>query len=117
MFQIPATFLKIPYAVDYCGFHCCLSSGKRARKLLVKSRSVGERIEISWLRGQTSRIKELMLNELDMGTNREVNIVGSLTNLSTRWTLGTAMLKEQRFGDCGFFTFLFYLIFMSRISS
>ena len=55
MSQIPATFPKIPYAVDYCGLSCCLSSEKRARKLLVKSRSVGERIEnfmVTWLNSQ-----------------------------------------------------------------
>ena len=59
-----------------------------------------------------------MLNELDTGTNRKADIVRSLMNLSTRRTLGTAMLKEQRFGDCSFLTFLFfYSIFMGQISS
>jgi hypothetical protein len=43
-----------------------------ARKLLVKSRSVGERIEISWLRGQAPRNKELMLIELDMETTEKL---------------------------------------------
>ena len=50
-----------------------------------------------------------MLNVLDTGTNRKADIVRSLMNLRTRRTLGTAMLKEQRFGDCSFFTFLFLL--------
>ena len=36
-----------------------------------------------------------MLNELDMETNRKADIVRSLTNLSTRRTLGTAMLRES----------------------
>ena len=27
MFQIPAMFPRIPFAVDYCDFSCCLSSG------------------------------------------------------------------------------------------
>ena len=54
MSHIPAMFLKIPYSVDCCGFSCCLSE-KRARKLLVKSRSVGDRIEnfmVTWLNSQ-----------------------------------------------------------------
>ena len=81
----------------------------------MKSRSVGERIEnfmVTWLKS------ELMLNELNMGTNREADIVGSLMNLSTRWTLGTAMLEEQRFGDCSFlYVSFFYSILMGQISS
>ena len=46
-----------------------------------------------------------------MGTNREADIVGSLTNVSTGLTLGTVMLKEQRFGDCSFFYDSFLLDF------
>jgi glycine cleavage system regulatory protein len=44
-------------------------------------------LKISWLRGETPRNKELLLNELDIETNRKADIVGSLTDLSTRWTL------------------------------
>jgi len=36
-----------------------------------------------------------MLNDLEE-TIRKADIVGSLTDLSTRWTLGTAMLRESR---------------------
>ena len=48
----------------------------------MKFRSVGERIEsfmATWLNSQEQGI---MLNDLDMETDRKANIVGSLTNLS-----------------------------------
>ena len=32
MSQIPAVFLKVPYAVDYCGSSCCLFLEECARK-------------------------------------------------------------------------------------
>lgn len=48
-------------------------------RLLVKFRSVGERIENFMATWSNSR--RLMLNELGMETDRKENIVGSLTNL------------------------------------
>lgn len=48
--------------------------------------------------------KELLLNELDKETNRKADIVGSLTNLSTRRTLWYSdAQRERRFGDCSFY--------------
>ena len=82
--------------------------GSVARKLLVKSRSVGERIEIFVVTWPNSQEQGLVLNELDTKTNRKADIVGSLTNLSTRRTLGTAMLRESG----GLATAVFYISFL-----
>ena len=119
MSQIPATFPRIPYAVDNCGLSCCLSSEKRARKSLVKSRSVGERIENFMVTWPNSQEQGTHAERADMETNRKADVVGSLTNVSTRWTLGTAMFRESgRLANAvflrSFFTWFSWVTFRLR---
>jgi hypothetical protein len=79
--QIPAMFPKIPYAVDYCGLSCCLSSEKCARKLQVKSRSVGERIEnfmVTWLNSQEQRTHAERVGYGDKQKSRYCRVPGKL---------------------------------------
>lgn len=107
MSQIPAKFPKFSYAVDYCGLSCCLSSEKRVRKLLVKSRSVGERIENFMVTWPNSQEQGTHAERAGYGDKQKSRYCRSLTNLSTRWTLGTAIFRERRFGDYSFISFFF----------
>jgi len=117
MSQIPATFLKVPYAVDYCGFSCCLSSGKRARKLLVKSRSVGERIEnfmVTWPNSQEQGTHAERTGYGDKQRSRYCWVPDELEREVDAWYSDAQRAEVWRLQ---FFTFLFYLIFMGQILS
>jgi hypothetical protein len=87
-------------------------------RLLVKFRSVGERIEI---------FMATWLNSQEQGTYAERVGYGDGQKSRYRWVpheleprggrFGTAMLGERRFGRCSFSTFPPYLLFMAHFSS
>lgn len=116
--QIPAMFPKIPYAVDYCGLSCCLSSEKCARKLQVKSRSVGERIEnfmVTWLNSQEQRTHAERAGYGDKQKSRYCRVPGKLEHEAD--ALVQRCSERAEVWRLQFFSFRFYLIFMGHFSS
>ena len=117
MSQIPAMFPRIPFAVDYCGFSCCLSSQKRVKKgCWWSSEASASALKISWLCGQTPRNQESLLNALGMETDRKANIVRSLTNLSHEAdALVQRCARSTEVWRSRILTFLPYLIFYGSL--
>jgi len=87
-------------------------------RLLVKSRSVGGRIEnflTTWLSSQEQGTCAERTGYGDGQKSRYRRVPDALEPRGGRF--GTAMLGERRFDGCTFFTFPPYLLFMGHFSS
>lgn len=87
-------------------------------RLLVKSRSVGERIEIFMATWLNSQEQETYVERTGYGDGQKSRYRWVPHELEPRGgRFGTAMLGEPRFGRCSFFPFPSYLLFMAHFSS